>query len=878
MKRPRNASLAEALYYDIEKDEYLHEIYDNLLYNYSVRLLDADLPIREINIQDAMQFADLLAKCTYSPTAKKNQQWGQEIAILLKLVYPNEPVVKYNLGSVLSAVGNYRGLKTKMMEGFHNVDVFDQIFYEYDKNHHIIPGLSDEFFFRDQKSVFEQLKGKFFSYSGPTSMGKSFVVQTYIKQQIEDPEVKRINYAILVPTKALINEVKSNIIGSLQTKLKELNYRVVTAAGDIVLRQKHHFIFVMTPERLHYMLIEQDSIKVDFLFIDEAHKISDRGGRASYYYKVLIQLAKQQELPIIIFASPNIPNPEVYLSVIPGTQPEDMKKLASRYTPVCQFKYFVDFCIGKAYRFNDYTRRESEFWDIPADEGLVELVKRVGSNKQNVVYCSSRKKVVDYAVEYAEDLEPIENDKLKTLAQEIRNEVHSKCFLADIILKGVAYHVGYLPSNIRLRIERSFEDGDLRTIFCTSTLVEGVNLPADNLFITSYKDGISNMDEVKFRNLVGRVGRIKYNLYGNAILVRQDESLKSEQFLKLLKDDVPKQMTAVDIPKNHQHFGTLIEDLVAGDVQMSRTHDEATEEDFEALRKFALILTRDLATGKSTPVTQAFEPYLDTAKIQEIQRHFPEDKTNDDITLSYDQYDQLQSLIADPKYGKYPELTGVDDEADFEEVVDFLLRLRHVFKWEIYEKETLGKPIYANSKKGGILRWYATILLRWIRGNGLSTIIHYAIQYKENNPETGVWLGKVKYADVYEKNNPYHLNYVIAESLGTIENVLLFSISNYFRKFSLEYKRQHNNIEYFDNDWYDYIEYGTTNPDTIFLQQNGFSREASIFILDPKNAKKYFTEIDGERKIKRSIFECGNLGVETEAQDIQFNIPELFVE
>ena len=53
------------------------------------------------------------------------------------------------------------------------------------------------------------------------------------------------------------------------------------------------------------------------------------------------------------------------------------------------------------------------------------------------------------------------------------------------------------------------------------------------------------------------------------------------------------------------------------------------------------------------------------------------------------------------------------------------------------------------------------------------------------------------------------MNYVIAESLGTIENVLLFSISNYFRKFSLEYKRQHGNIEYFDNDWYDFIEYGT---------------------------------------------------------------------
>ena len=61
-------------------------------------------------------------------------------------------------------------------------------------------------------------------------------------------------------------------------------------------------------------------------------------------------------------------------------------------------------------------------------------------------------------------------------------------------------------------------------------------------------------------------------------------------------------------------------------------------------------------------------------------------------------------------------------------------------------------------------------------------------------------------------------------------------------------------------------------------QQNGFSREASIYIQTPSNYSKYVTDGDGEKKIKRSILECGNIGVETEAQDIQFNIPELFVE
>jgi replicative superfamily II helicase len=125
--------------------------------------------------------------------------------------------------------------------------------------------------------VYDGLNYKYFSYSGPTSMGKSFVVQTYIKQQIENGSTK--NFAILVPTKALINEVRSEIIGSLQEKLKETNYRVVSASGDIVLQQEHSFIFVMTPERLLHMMIGKPQIKIDFLFVDELTKyLIEEGG------------------------------------------------------------------------------------------------------------------------------------------------------------------------------------------------------------------------------------------------------------------------------------------------------------------------------------------------------------------------------------------------------------------------------------------------------------------------------------------------------------------------------------------------------------------------------------------------------------------------
>ena len=116
----------------------------------------------------------------------------------------------------------------------------------------------------------------------------------------------------------------------------------------------------------------------------------------------------------------------------------------------------------------------------------------------------------------------IKNDKLfEVLAKDIRQEVHGDYFLADMIRKGIAYHIGYLPASIRVRIETLFQEGHITIMFCTSTLLEGVNLPADNLFITDNKIFRSEMEPVDLRNHLGRVGRNSGNLFGNVYFVKE---------------------------------------------------------------------------------------------------------------------------------------------------------------------------------------------------------------------------------------------------------------------------------------------------------------------------------------------------------------------
>lgn len=91
-------------------------------------------------------------------------------------------------------------------------------------------------------------------------------------------------------------------------------------------------------------------------------------------------------------------------------------------------------------------------------------------------------------------------------------------------------------------------------------------------------------------------------------------------------------------------------------------------------------------------------------------------------------------------------------------------------------------------------------------------------------------------------------------------------------RFSTEYKRYHQ-VDTFPNDWYEYVEYGTTNPLSIMLQRNGFSRETSTFIRKNKDDYVVLTD-NGDVKLRRSLLQCGNISVHKEVKDVLYNVPE----
>ena len=860
-------NLGTAIFQDLHYNPYLNELYDNILYNYSTRMFGVrgNEP-RHVDIEDAMRFADILSKSTDPQNADKHKIMAQEIMALLHKIEPEHPAVNFYLGSVLLSAGNFRGLAMVTPDHQSNT-LLEKLYAEFNKDMMRIPADPDKQFFRAQKLVYDRLDDPYFSYSGPTSMGKSFVMRMFIKKQIMDGT--RANFALLVPTKALINEVTSSIINDLKEMLAENNYRLVTSAGALALKEDHKFILVLTPERLLYLLISNPELNIDHLFIDEAHKISTKGSRSAFYYKVVDMLSRRDKKPNIIFASPNIPNPEIYLKLIPDAEVQFEQNLTTTFTPVTQLKYLIDLPNQEILQYNSYTDNFTNVANLKETVSFIDILNRIGSEAQNIIYCSSTYKAVELAREFAETREPLDNKDLQTLSRDIKHEVHGDYYLADLITKGVAYHIGYLPSSIRMRIEELFKRNVIKTMFCTSTLVEGVNLPADNLFITHYKNGYSKLSPVDFKNLVGRVGRIEYNLYGNVFLARLEENVKKEDFISLLKEDVPEQKLSLvsELSKNQKKL--IVRCLIEGNIELLRHPKNQSDENYELMRKFAIMLLRDITKGNKSLVWQAFSPLLveDTeAKIIEAFAS-KEEIPDDDISVSVDQTSNLTAAIANGL--KYPELDSKGN-VDYSELIIFLEKLCRIFKWDVYESSTLGYESRDGSH--GKLRWYAVILSQWIKGTGLSFIMEQSLEYKRQNRGSGVMINfkPVTYNDSLE-----HRNIVISDTLQVIENVILFSISNYFLRFSTEYKRYHQ-VDSFPNDWYEYVEYGTTNPLSIMLQRNGFSRETSTFIRKNKDDYVVLTD-NGDVKLRHSLLECDNVSVHKEVKDVLYNVPELFI-
>ena len=116
------------------------------------------------------------------------------------------------------------------------------------------------------------------------------------------------------------------------------------------------------------------------------------------------------------------------------------------------------------------------------------------------------------------DLYPSINSKdALEIIEKIQNYIDAKdernSFLVYMLKKGIVIHHGSIPLDIRFLLERFTNSGFAKICFSTSTLLQGVNMPFDALFIDNFRFyGNDDEKNLGLKNLIGRAGRTTKSL------------------------------------------------------------------------------------------------------------------------------------------------------------------------------------------------------------------------------------------------------------------------------------------------------------------------------------------------------------------------------
>lgn len=226
---------------------------------------------------------------------------------------------------------------------------------------------------------------------------------------------------------------------------------------DILTEEKFNYIFILTPERLLSYLSQDTNPSIGFVFVDEAHKLAnEKDSRSITTYSAIEKAQRKYGNIKLYFSSPNVSNPEIFLKLFN----RDFKNsFRTDESPVSQNIYYVNLINQEveAHTNNSIIKLDN-ILNPNNDYNLIKFIKFIGTGKNNLVYCYSKRNVLEKATELSKSLKKIDQTSLIEKAiKNIKDYIHPEYFLVDFIEKGIAYHHGKLPQLIRNLIEELYQ-------------------------------------------------------------------------------------------------------------------------------------------------------------------------------------------------------------------------------------------------------------------------------------------------------------------------------------------------------------------------------------------------------------------------------------
>lgn len=341
---------------------------------------------------------------------------------------------------------------------------------------------------------FESKKDDTVSVIAPTSYGKSELILSAVKEYAG----KKI--CVLASTKALLIQTKKRV-----QQISKGIFPKIVVHPEMYNPNDSSCLAVLTQERLLRIFKKDPQLSFDCIIVDEAHEMLEDDSRSRTLANVIIVAQKR--------------NPEVAFKFLTPFL-ADSTNLKARYTTydIEGFKVSEYIKTEKYYLYDLRNHTGLKLYDqflnkyLPISDnrnlGFEEDVVKAYSAGKNIIYLNKPTDIEKFALALADVLPEVDSELIQTACDNISEYLQPQYNLLTCLRKGIIYHHGSVPDAIRIYIEDLYKKDDaVRYVITSSTLLSGVNLPAERMFILDNKRGRSNLSHDSFKNLVGRVCR-----------------------------------------------------------------------------------------------------------------------------------------------------------------------------------------------------------------------------------------------------------------------------------------------------------------------------------------------------------------------------------
>ena len=357
-----------------------------------------------------------------------------------------------------------------------------------------------------QWSAYREIKEKcFFSFSAPTSAGKSYLFRELILETDGD-------IIIMVPSRALIAEYMYKV-GEIVSDHKEV--LVLPFIDNINIKHTDRKIFIITPERWIELFKLKDQLNIKLFLFDEA-QISE--GKIRWMQFDTFVRRSNEFFPEAkkVFAHPFINNPEAQL------QKHNFPKSSTgseNYKQLSVWKIYLSY-LGWEFSFFSPFNPIKNTELIPADFDIIEETLSKGwtilmyVSKISIYtdeYISKYKKYIDLCPAITDQWALAHIDRLREFIGASPSEQNKHSTMIDMMEKWVVIHHGSIPLKARYIIEDFINQWYAKICFSTATLLQWINMPFDVVWVDNFRFQWSTKSDdektLSLKNLIWRAWR-----------------------------------------------------------------------------------------------------------------------------------------------------------------------------------------------------------------------------------------------------------------------------------------------------------------------------------------------------------------------------------